>query len=140
MVIQRTEDDVARLADQLLEVLEAEYQALKSQDLVAFDNLQPTKQQILTFLSSDEMLRKFGASSDHNDGSTPSVISTNTKDVLRQCQRAHQRNELIINKQLDVIKASLETIQNQEVGSSLELYTKLGKKKTSRKSVLSGDA
>ncbi|NBS13057.1 MAG: hypothetical protein EBS77_10430, partial [Gammaproteobacteria bacterium] len=62
------------------------------------------------------------------------------QDRLEACKRAHQRNELLISRQLDAIRGALSTLQAQDPGSTLELYDKLGKVRSSRKSVLSGDA
>jgi flagellar biosynthesis/type III secretory pathway chaperone len=59
---------------------------------------------------------------------------------LEQCKKSHQRNELLISKQLDAIKGALSTLQNQDPAGSLELYTKLGRVKSSRRSILSDDA
>ena len=42
-------------ATRLKDLLELEFSALKTQDLAAFDNLQPLKIDILSFLSSDDL-------------------------------------------------------------------------------------
>lgn len=60
--------------------------------------------------------------------------------ILERCKRSHQRNELLISKQLDSIRGALSALQNQDPTATLELYTKLGKTRATRRSILSGDA
>ena len=60
--------------------------------------------------------------------------------LLERCKRSHQRNELLISKQLDSIRGALSALQNQDPSATLELYTKLGKTRATRQSILSGDA
>lgn len=126
------------LATELERLLEAEFDSLRVQDLTTFDQLQEPKKNILIDLSSSDALKLLAAENEENNQQSELIKLTRAKLVI--CQQRHQRNELVISKQLDVIKSALETIQSQQIGSSLELYTKRGRKKTSRNSVLSGDA
>lgn len=123
-------------------LLTREFEALKAQQIDVFESLQPEKVTLLQELASS------GVVNNPNEPTDPerlkAILNNPTwgeiTDGLDQCQRAHQRNELLISKQLDVIRGALSTLQNQDPAGTLELYTKLGRVKSSRRSILSGDA
>lgn len=123
-------------------LLTDEFEALKTQNLDAFDALQKEKVDLLQTLASS------GVVQDPTADPQPELLEQIVKDpiwnaiteYLEKCKRAHQRNELLISKQLDAIKGALATLQNQDPGGTLELYNKLGRVKSTRRSILSGDA
>lgn len=123
-------------------LLTDEYEALKTQKLDAFESLQQEKISILETLSSSDIAQ------DPDQPTDPERLEELAKHplwndithILEQCKKSHQRNELLISKQLDAIKGALSTLQNQDPAGSLELYTKLGRVKSSRRSILSDDA
>jgi flagellar biosynthesis/type III secretory pathway chaperone len=123
-------------------LLTDEYEALKTQKLDAFEALQQEKMTLLQTLASSGVVQNSDQPAD------PEQLQAIVKDplwnsiteILERCKKSHQRNELLISKQLDAIKGALSTLQNQDPAGTLELYTKLGRVKSSRRSILSGDA
>ena len=123
-------------------LLTDEYEALKTQKLDAFEALQQEKMTLL------QTLAKSGVVQDPDQPTNPEQLEAIVKsplwnditEILERCKKSHQRNELLISKQLDAIKGALSTLQNQDPAGTLELYTKLGRVKSSRRSILSGDA
>ena len=135
-------EQLADAARRLESLLTREFDALKGQQIEAFEALQPEKREILEALSRPELMAVI---QNTQDRSALTALSKNPlwntiQDRLEACKRAHQRNELLISRQLDAIRGALSTLQAQDPGSTLELYDKLGKVRSSRKSVLSGDA
>ena len=120
-------------------LLTEEFEALKSQNLEVFEALQSEKVKILERLAelniSEESLDQTMLQQLINDPMWNEITS-----VLDRCKRSHQRNELLISKQLDSIRGALSALQNQDPSATLELYTKLGKTRATRRSILSGDA
>ena len=120
-------------------LLTEEFEALKSQNLGVFEALQSEKVKILERLAdlniSEESLDQTTLQQLINDPMWNEITS-----VLDRCKRSHQRNELLISKQLDSIRGALSALQNQDPSATLELYTKLGKTRATRRSILSGDA
>jgi len=120
-------------------LLTEEFDALKTQRLEAFEALQAEKTSIL------ESLAELNATRDGLDQDVIERLINNptwneTTALLERCKRSHQRNELLISKQLDSIRGALSALQNQDPTATLELYTKLGKTRATRRSILSGDA
>ena len=116
-----------------------EFEALKTQKLDAFEALQTEKIEILESLAklnlSEEKMEQETLEQLINDPIWNEITS-----ILERCKRSHQRNELLISKQLDSIRGALSALQNQDPTATLELYTKLGKTRATRRSILSGDA
>ena len=136
---QDTLIEALALARRLDSLLTDEFDALKTQRVDAFEALQSGKISLLESLAElnlsegkmdQEMLERL-----INDPRWNEITS-----ILEQCKRSHQRNELLISKQLDSIRGALSTLQNQDPTATLELYTKLGKTRATRRSILSGDA
>ena len=120
-------------------LLTEEFEALKTQQLDIFESLQSEKVEILEALGkleiTEENLDRETFQQLVNDPTWNQITS-----MLERCKRSHQRNELLISKRLDSIKSALSALQNQDPSATLELYTKLGKTRSTRRSILSGDA
>ena len=120
-------------------LLTEEFEALKTQKLDAFEALQAEKISLLESLAkvnlSEEKMEQETLERLINDPTWNEITS-----ILERCKRSHQRNELLISKQLDSIRGALSALQNQDPTATLELYTKLGKTRATRRSILSGDA
>lgn len=120
-------------------LLTEEFEALKTQKLDAFEALQAEKISLLESLTelnlSEDKIDRESLERLINDPTWNEITS-----ILERCKRSHQRNELLISKQLDSIRGALSALQNQDPTATLELYTKLGKTRATRRSILSGDA
>lgn len=123
-------------------LLTDEFEALKTQRLDAFESLQQEKVALLQTLADSGVVQNPNEPTDANtlEALLSDPLWADITDLLEHCKKSHQRNELLISKQLDAIKGALATLQNQDPNGTLELYTKLGRVKSSRRSILSGDA
>ena len=120
-------------------LLTEEFEALKNQNLEFFETLQAEKLKILEVLASLDFI---GVNLDQavTQQLLNNPIWNEITSLLERCKRSHQRNELLISKQLDSIRGALSALQDQDPSATLELYTKLGKTRATRRSILSGDA
>ena len=120
-------------------LLTEEFEALKDQNLEFFETLQAEKLKILEVLAGLDFI---GVNLDQ--AATQQLLNNpiwnEITSLLERCKRSHQRNELLISKQLDSIRGALSALQDQDPSATLELYTKLGKTRATRRSILSGDA
>ncbi|MGB1047824.1 MAG: flagellar export chaperone FlgN [Litorivicinaceae bacterium] len=120
-------------------LLTEEFEALKNQNLELFEALQAEKLKILEVLASLDFIgEKLDQAATQELLNNP--IWNEITSLLERCKRSHQRNELLISKQLDSIRGALSALQDQDPSATLELYTKLGKTRATRRSILSGDA
>ena len=135
-------DDLAPLllaVHRLDSILTEEFEALKVQEIDKFEALQAEKINLLNDLETFDLptadTNQTKAQQWINDPVWGQIII-----AIEKCKRSHQRNELLMSKQLETIRGALSALQNQDPSSTLELYTKLGKKHSTRRSILSGDA
>lgn len=120
-------------------LLTEEFEALKNQNLEFFEALQAEKLKILEVLAGLDFIgEKLDQATTQELLNNP--IWNEITSLLERCKRSHQRNELLISKQLDSIRGALSALQDQDPSATLELYTKLGKTRATRRSILSGDA
>ena len=120
-------------------LLTEEFEALKSQNLEFFEALQAEKLKILEVLAGLDFIgEKLDQVATQQLLNNP--VWNEITSLLERCKRSHQRNELLISKQLDSIRGALSALQDQDPSATLELYTKLGKTRATRRSILSGDA
>jgi len=120
-------------------LLTEEFEALKNQNLEFFEALQAEKLKILEVLAGLDFIgEKLDQAVTQELLNNP--IWNEITSLLERCKRSHQRNELLISKQLDSIRGALSALQDQDPSATLELYTKLGKTRATRRSILSGDA
>ncbi len=120
-------------------LLTEEFEALKNQNLEFFEALQAEKLKILEVLAGLDFIgEKLDQAATQDLLNNP--IWNEITSLLERCKRSHQRNELLISKQLDSIRGALSALQDQDPSATLELYTKLGKTRATRRPILSGDA
>ena len=111
-------------ADRLLSLLDAEFEALKSQDLPLFESYQQEKVGILEYLSATQL-----AEINQDDPAWIGFL-----DRVKDCRDRHHRNQILIQRKLDAIKGALKTLEGAEATSSVEVYDKLGRLSPNRRS------
>lgn len=106
------------VAEQLQQLLELEFEALKAQDLDRFEHLQTAKTDLLSELArlcpDSEVLQ---AHADWQD----------LKEVLVNCRDLHRRNAMLIERKLDAIRGALRSLSAGNASSPVEVYDRLGK-------------
>lgn len=130
-------------ANALKALLDSEFSALKEQDLVTFESLQAQKLEILTFLSSEDMLERVKSYTENNedtDSATNLLLWDEIMTLIGQCRDLHRRNEVLISRKLESIRGALQTIQSPDAFNSVEVYDRLGKIRPNRSRQSMGDA
>lgn len=120
-------------ASKLKTLLESEFDALKTQDLTAFEEMQPKKVEILTYLASEsltERVKTFGA--DSSDSSSYLSIWDDIMKMVSECRDLHRRNEIFMLRKLESIRGALQTIQSPDPLNTVEVYDRLGKVRPNR--------
>ncbi len=108
-------------ARRLLNLIDSEFEALKKQDLTAFEALQPEKQALLTDL--DALAKKIQQGT---AGQTDTEEWRAFKDIILLCQEGYRRNETLIGRQLMAIRGALRALSGATGPDSVEMYDRLG--------------
>ena len=105
------------VAEQLQQLLELEFEALKVQDLDRFESLQDPKTDLLSELAllcpDSEALQAHPAWQD-------------LKEILVECRDMHRRNAVLIERKLDAIRGALRSLSAGHASSPVEVYDRLG--------------
>ena len=116
-------------ARRLQRLLEQEFDALKNRDLPQLEKLTETREallsQLLYFRQTQESLWK-GAGFDA------------VRALVAECQALHKRNELLLARQLDVIRRTLGALQKSS--DDEDLYDRLGQLARRRSRLFTDDA
>jgi flagellar biosynthesis/type III secretory pathway chaperone len=93
----------------LLEILEAEFKLLQTDNLDGFETLQAEKQVIVEALS--EKLTPTDINDDYNVADDDSDDS-NVKSMLAMCRDYHLRNGILLEKKIEVNKNALNILRS----------------------------
>lgn len=120
------------LSQQLEQTLEREFDVLKASDLEAFERLQIEKGNQLDALSDPNILEfiqslQSNAAVIQKEGQAASSLWADISGRLANCRELHQRNELVISRKLDTVRAALEAIKSPNLQNSVETYDRLGR-------------
>lgn len=121
---------VYQYANELCHLLDEEFDALKTQNLSKFEQLQSKKEQTLRFLSNlepikNQMLGTVPVDGQKNIANDPFWIEI--LQLFEICQNRHARNGLLITRKLDTIKSAIASLRSHNPSNSVELYDSLGK-------------
>lgn len=110
-------DQVLGAVQRIHELLEQEFDALRSQELERFESLQPAKNELLSILSQ----------------AVPSVADMQNlpewrlvHEALIECRDMHRRNAVLIERKLEAIRNALQSLTMASQTSSVEVYDRLG--------------
>jgi len=120
----------------LLEILEAEFTLLQTDDLDRFETLQAEKQAIVEALSE----KPARADTDNEyilaDGESH---DSNVKATLAMCRDYHIRNSILLEKKIEVNKNALNILRASRHSEEVETYDKLGKVRNPKSVSLQSD-
>ena len=123
----KTLQEADALVDQLAELLDQEFEALKAQDVDQFEILLSSKNHLLS-----ELTRITGVSQ-LNDADKLGAHWNDFRARMLHCRDMHRRNEILIMRKLDAIRGALESLNVNEATSSVEVYDRLGQIKRIRR-------
>lgn len=101
----------------MAQILELEFHALREQELDQFEQLQPVKTTLLSEITSLSP----PALSVQNDPQW-----SDFKANMTICRDLHRRNEVLIERKLEAIRGTLQSLRLEEPTSPIEVYDKLG--------------
>jgi len=114
------------LTKNLCNVLEREFEFLKSQNIDNFLSIQDQKEKLLADLSQTIIDIDLSASQTKKQPQFDEFFAN-----IQDCQEAQKRNSILVSRKIDAIRGALNTLESKN-NSSTELYNKLGKIKNSK--------
>ena len=116
-VLNQALNQAKEFATQLAHILELEFQALRDQALDQFEQLQLVKNELLheiTLLAPGaEELQTLTEWQDF-------------RETMLICRDFHRRNALLMNRKLDAIRGTLDSLRLNDTASPVEVYDRLG--------------
>lgn len=121
-----------QLSAQLEALLDQEFECLKASDIEAFEVLQSEKAQVLAALGNPaaiDAINTLQADSTiiAEHGAEANVRWGVITDSLARCKDKHQRNEIVITRKLDTVRAALDTIKSPNLQNTVDTYDRLGR-------------
>ncbi len=106
-----------QFAAQLAQILELEFHALRKQEIDDFEQLQPVKAELLGLITSlAPPAEELQSASDWQE----------FRSTMTDCRDLHRRNQVLIERKLDAIRGTLQSLRLPDATSSLEVYDRLG--------------
>ena len=105
----------------LCNVLEKEFEFLKSQNIDNFQSIQDQKEKLLADLSQKIIDFDLSASQTQNQPLFDEFFAN-----IQNCQEAQKRNSILVSRKIDAIRGALNSLESKN-NNSTELYNKLGK-------------
>jgi flagellar biosynthesis/type III secretory pathway chaperone len=106
-----------KLAVELEDILGMEFEALQKQDLERFEQLQERKTDLLAELTglcpATQILQ--------SDPDWQGLL-----DTMSRCRDMHRRNAMLIERKLEAIRGTLQSLQASVSTSTVEVYDRLG--------------
>ena len=105
------------MAGDLAQILEMEFEALQKQDLERFEQLQARKTDLLAELTGlcppADILQ--------SDPQWQTLLT-----AMTECRDLHRRNAMLIERKLEAIRGTLQSLQSSVATSTVEVYDRLG--------------
>ena len=126
--------DILTLGNQLKSSLEEEFIALTEKNL---DHLETVQQRKVELLQSIQAQWPQELSSEAEESPTGEVSSSDplwdeARTLLNECKEAHIRNDLLLKRQLEVVRTVLSSLTQRSADNHSALYDKMGRMRRKR--------
>ena len=122
--------EVLKLAQDLSSILEEEFSVLESKNLEALETIQDRKVTVLQDLD----MSWASLNAQHQEDPDKSIAADGADalweeaiSLINHCKEAHIRNDLLLKKQLEVVRNVLSALTQQSDKNYGDLYDKLGR-------------
>ena len=118
------------MAQELSSILEEEFSVLESKNLEALETIQERKVMVLQNL--DTSWANLNAQHQEDPDKSTAVDGADALweeafSLINHCKEAHIRNDLLLKKQLEVVRNVLSAVTQQSDKNYGDLYDKLGR-------------
>jgi flagellar biosynthesis/type III secretory pathway chaperone len=125
--------DILTLGNELKVTLEEEFIALGEKNLDHLETVQLRKVELLQAIQTQWPGQ--AASDDAENSSLPDSADPlwdEARTLINECKEAHIRNDLLLKRQLEVVRTVLSSLTQRSADNHSALYDKLGRMKRKR--------
>lgn len=126
--------DILTLGNQLKSSLEEEFIALSEKNLDLLETVQQRKVELLQSIQA-QWPQEISSESDESaasDVDTSDPLWDEARTLLNQCKEAHIRNDLLLKRQLEVVRTVLTSLTQRSADNHSALYDKMGRMRRKR--------
>jgi flagellar biosynthesis/type III secretory pathway chaperone len=126
--------DILTLGNQLKSSLEEEFIALTEKNLDHLETVQQRKVELLQSIQAQwpQELSSEASESPAIDVSTSDPLWDEARTLLDECKEAHIRNDLLLKRQLEVVRTVLSSLTQRSADNHSALYDKMGRMRRKR--------
>ena len=126
--------DILTLGNQLKSSLEEEFIALSEKNLDHLETVQQRKVELLQSIQA-QWPQEISSESDESTASDVDMsdpLWDEARTLLNQCKEAHIRNDLLLKRQLEVVRTVLTSLTQRSADNHSALYDKMGRMRRKR--------
>ena len=126
--------DILTLGNQLKSSLEEEFIALSEKNLDLLETVQQRKVELLQSIQA-QWPQEISSESDESAASDVDMADPlwdEARTLLNQCKEAHIRNDLLLKRQLEVVRTVLTSLTQRSADNHSALYDKMGRMRRKR--------
>jgi flagellar biosynthesis/type III secretory pathway chaperone len=129
--------DILTLGNQLKSTLEEEFIALGEKNLDHLETVQVRKVELLQAIQTQwpAHVASDSDSEDADDQDSPDTADPlwdEARTLINECKEAHIRNDLLLKRQLEVVRTVLSSLTQRSADNHSALYDKMGRMKRRR--------
>ncbi len=127
--------DILTLGNQLKSTLEEEFIALGEKNLDHLETVQVRKVELLQAIQTQWPAQVSSDSEDAEDqasADTSDPLWDEARTLINECKEAHIRNDLLLKRQLEVVRTVLSSLTQRSADNHSALYDKMGRMKRKR--------
>ena len=129
--------EILTLGNQLKGTLEEEFIALSEKNLDHLDTVQVRKVSLLESIQAQwpqdvDTGAEAGTNSDLNTDDPSDPLWDEARSLLNECKEAHIRNDLLLKRQLEVVRTVLSSLTQRSADNHSALYDKMGRVRRKR--------
>jgi flagellar biosynthesis/type III secretory pathway chaperone len=128
--------EILTLGNQLKSTLEEEFIALSEKNLDRLETVQVRKVSLLESIQAqwpqEADTRSEADASPSAEDATADPLWDEARTLLNECKEAHIRNDLLLKRQLEVVRTVLSSLTQRSADNHSALYDKMGRMRRKR--------
>ena len=129
--------EILTLGNQLKSTLEEEFIALSEKNLDRLDSVQSRKVSLLESIQAQwpqdaDTGAETSTDSQLNNDEPSDPLWDEARSLMNECKEAHIRNDLLLKRQLEVVRTVLSSLTQRSADNHTALYDKMGRMRRKR--------